>query len=357
SAFALLEERGAPGLPVPTVLGWLPDIASALDHLHAQQPSVVHGDVRPGNIIVTDAGPAVLVFGAAALRNVAATSITDDISGLAKTSVRLLTGHDPEPGQPITWDGVAPELAKRLDRVLRRALDPDPERRPRSASELVDRLQAARETALPTGVVTFVLTDIQGSTPLWEAHPNEMAVVIARHHELAAEIAEQHGGRTPRPPGEGGSPPSAFARASDAAAAAIAFQRALAKEPWPPGIELSVRAGMHTGEAQVDRGDYLGAAVSRAARIRGLARGGQIFVSQATAELIADSLPEDVTLHRIGRFTLTGLSREEEVSELCADDLAAALVAPASPAATAPDEDRHADEIKRSPIAFPSALE
>jgi tetratricopeptide (TPR) repeat protein len=158
----------------------------------------------------------------------------------------------------------------------------------------------------------------------------------------------------PRSQGEGDSTLSAFARASDAAAAAIAFQRALVKEPWPPGIQLSVRAGMHTGEAQVDQGDYLGAAVSRAARIRGLARGGQIFVSQATAELIADSLPEDVTLHRIGRFALTGLSREEEVSELCADDLTAAPVAPAT---TTPDTETHDDEIKRSPVAFPSALE
>src|SRR5436190_1545382 len=223
SASALLDERGAPGLPVPTVLGWLPDIASALDHLHAQQPSVVHGDVRPGNIIVTDAGPAVLVFGAAALRNTAATNVTDDISGLAKTIVTLLTGREPEPGQPITWDGVAPELAKRLDRVLRRALDPDPARPPRPASELVDRLQAARETALPTGVITFVLTDIQGSTPLWEAHPQEMTAVIARHHELAAEIAEQHGGRMPRSQGGGDSPLSAFAAASAAAAGRISF--------------------------------------------------------------------------------------------------------------------------------------
>jgi tetratricopeptide (TPR) repeat protein len=160
----------------------------------------------------------------------------------------------------------------------------------------------------------------------------------------------------PRSQGEGDSTLSAFARASDAAVAAIAFQRALAKEPWPPGIELSVRAGMHTGEAQVDGGDYLGAAVSRAARIRGLARGGQIFVSQATAELIADSLPEDVTLHRIGRFTLAGLSREEEVSELCAEDLAVSPV-PAGLASEGGIGETRDDEIKRSPVAFPSALE
>ena len=125
SAAQLLAERGDPGLPVTTVLGWLPDIASALDHLHAQRPSVVHGDVRLGNIMSPTEDRAVLVFGAAALRNAAATSIADDVLLLASTVAWLLTGNEPKPDAPIVWDGVAPELAKRLDRVLRRALDPD----------------------------------------------------------------------------------------------------------------------------------------------------------------------------------------------------------------------------------------
>ena len=73
---------------------------------------------------------------------------------------------------------------------------------------------------------------------------------------------------------------------------------------------------MHTGEAQQEKGDYLGAAVSRAARIRALARGGQVFVSQATSELIADQLPDGVVLHDVGRFALAGMAREEQVSEL-----------------------------------------
>jgi class 3 adenylate cyclase/tetratricopeptide (TPR) repeat protein len=368
SAQRILEERGDPGLPLSTVLGWLPDIAAALDHLHAQQPSVVHGDIRLNNVIVNDQGRAVLVYGAAALRNAAAVSIADDVYALSSAITHLLTGREPRPGEPIVWDGVAPELAKRLDRVLRRALDPDPLRRPASASELVDRIQSARETALPTGVVTFVLTDIVGSTPLWEAHPNEMASVIARHHELAADIAEEHGGRMPRSQGEGDSTLSAFARATDAAAAAIALQRALAAEPWPEGIKLTVRAGMHTGEAQLEQGDYLGAAVSRAARIRALAQGGQVLVSHATAELIADHLPEDVSLHEIGRFALAGLTREELVAELRAPDLFDSSAAAAAPsagpasdtgddAAVKEDEERFEDDMSRSPVAFPPTLE
>ena len=100
---------------------------------------------------------------------------------------------------------------------------------------------------------------------------------MLRHHELAAEIAEAHGGRMPRSQGEGDSTLSAFARATDASTAALAFQRAVVDEPWPGGHPLWVRAGMHTGEAQQEQGDYFGAAVSRAARIRGLAQGGQVY--------------------------------------------------------------------------------
>ena len=174
------------------------------------------------------------------------------------------------PGNRLTWEGVAPELAKRLDRAVRRALDPDPARRPATAGAAPrSSSSAARESALPTGVVTFVLTDIEGSTGLWESHPEVMAEVIARHHELAADIAEDHRGHMPRSQGEGDSTLSAFGRATDAIAAALAFQRALATEPWPEAIQLRVRAGIHTGEAQVDRGDYFGSAVNRAARVRG----------------------------------------------------------------------------------------
>ena len=182
-----------------------------------------------------------------------------------------------------------------------------------------------------------------------------MAEVIARHHEMAAEIAEAHGGRMPRSQGEGDSTLSAFARATDAAAAAVAFQRALAEEEFPEGIRLSVRAGMHTGEAQQDKGDYYGAAVSRAARIRGLAQGGQVYMSHATAELIVEQLPARVTMHDVGRFALAGMAREEQVSELRITDLE-------QPASTTDDRDEELDtapddDIARSAVAFPSTLE
>ena len=328
----VVATRGDPGLPLTTVLAWLPTVADAIDHLHGHSPSVVHGDVRPENILIGDDRGIALVFGTAPLggalgepRGFVAPEVaagepatpSADVYALAATTVVLLTGSEPEPDTAISWEGVTPELARRLDRVVRRALDPDPTRRPSSAGDFVDRLRNAQEAALPTGVVTFVLTDIEGSTPLWESHPDVMAEVVARHTEIAAEMAESYGGQLPRSQGEGDSTLSAFARATDAAAAALAFQAAIAAEPWPDEIALRVRAGLHTGEAQMQHGDYVGAAVSRTARLRGMARGGQVLVSQATAELVADRLPLGATLVDLGRFELRGLDRAEEVYELC----------------------------------------
>ncbi len=244
-----------------------------------------------------------------------------DVFGLAATIVYALTGRPPAPGPEIDWEGVSPELAKRLDRVLRRALDPDPVRRPPTANDLLGRIVAARDSVLPAGVVTFALTDIEGSTALWEAHPDVMAGVIVRHYELAAEIAETHGGRMPRSQGEGDSTLTAFARATDAVEAALAFQQAITAERWPESIELRVRTGLHTGEAQIEHGDYFGAALSRAARLRALGRGGQVLVSQATAELVADRLPSGVSLRDLGRVQLRGFGRAEQVHQMCAPGL------------------------------------
>jgi class 3 adenylate cyclase len=363
----LVRERGDPGLAVATVLGGLPVIADALDHLHRHKPRVIHGDVRPENVIVAGDGRATLVFGVGALGSSAADeraayrapevldggneSPASDVFGLAATIVFALTGRPPAPGPEIAWEGIAPEVAKRLDRVLRRALDPDPVRRPPTANDLVGRIVAARESVLPSGVVTFSLTDIEGSTDLWEAHPDVMARVIMRHHELAAEVAEAHGGRMPRSQGEGDSTVSAFARASDAIEAALAFQRAVTREAWPDGIELRVRTGLHTGEAQIEHGDYFGAALSRTARLRALGRGGQVMISQATAELVADSLPPDVTLHDLGRVQLRGFGRAEQVHQVCAPYLPDR----GGPAALAGGEDEAPTRLP-FPIALPPGV-
>ena len=249
-----------------------------------------------------------------------------DIAGFGATAVQLLTGvrpgtaRDVSPDAPM-WECIDPGAAKQLCRILRRALDPDAARRPGSAGALVERLRAWRSADLPAGAVTFLLTDIEGSTGLWEAHPAVMASVIARHHEIVADCIDAHDGRQPRSQGEGDSTLLAFARPGNAVGAVLAVQRALGEEPWPEGIALRVRAGLHTGEAEVRGGDYFGAPVSRTARIRALARGGQVLLSQATAQLAVDRLPAGAELCPLGRRALKGLAREEDIFQLRAPGL------------------------------------
>ena len=109
-----------------------------------------------------------------------------------------------------------------------------------------------------------------------------MAAAIARHDEIARDVVERHGGQLRKTRGEGDSTFSVFSGASDAIAAALDLQLAVASEPWPGSLPLTVRAVVHTGEAEFRDGDYYGPAVNRAARARGLARGGQVLVTEAT---------------------------------------------------------------------------
>jgi class 3 adenylate cyclase len=102
---------------------------------------------------------------------------------------------------------------------------------------------------LPAGTVTFVLTDIAGSTRLWEAKPEAMPEAVAMHYRLLSDAIGRHGGVRPVEQGEGDSVVAAFSRASDAVAAALEAQRSLARQAWPDGVELRVRIALHTAEA------------------------------------------------------------------------------------------------------------
>jgi DNA-binding SARP family transcriptional activator/tetratricopeptide (TPR) repeat protein len=169
---------------------------------------------------------------------------------------------------------------------------------------------------LPSGVVTFVLTDIEGSTGLWEADGDAMATALQLHDELIARLATRHGGRLLKDKGEGDATLSVFQRASDAVACAAELQRALSTASWPAGLVLRVRVGVHSGEAQERDGDYFGPVLNRAARLRSLASGGVTVLSQSTAELVRDRLPGELALVDVGRHELRGLSRPERVFEL-----------------------------------------
>jgi predicted ATPase/class 3 adenylate cyclase len=169
---------------------------------------------------------------------------------------------------------------------------------------------------LPSGVVTFLLTDIEGSTTLWEADPEAMAASLALHDELIERNVDEHGGRLLKTQGEGDSTLSVFPRASDALACAADLRSSFGAVTWHGELELRVRIALHTGEAHERAGDYFGPALNRAARLRGLADGGATLLSHATREIVHDRLPEGMELADLGVHELRGLTRPERVFEL-----------------------------------------
>jgi DNA-binding SARP family transcriptional activator len=175
---------------------------------------------------------------------------------------------------------------------------------------------AAQHLSASTRTVTFLLTDIEGSTAAWEADPDAMAVALARHDELVEQVVTSRGGRLIKTRGEGDATFSVFERASAAAAAALELQGAIGQEPWLLRVPMRVRVALHTGEVELRGGDYFGRAVNRAARLRSLATGGQILCSGATAELVIDSLADNVVLADLGSRQLRNLARPEHVFEL-----------------------------------------
>jgi predicted ATPase/class 3 adenylate cyclase/DNA-binding CsgD family transcriptional regulator len=185
-----------------------------------------------------------------------------------------------------------------------------------------DATPGAAGFALPTGMVTFVMTDIEGSTRAWERSAADMSAAVARQYEILDLAVSAHGGVRPLEQGEGDSVVAAFSRASDAVAAAFDAQRALASEEWPPEATLRVRMAVHTGEAQLrDQRNYFGPVVIRCARIRDLGHGGQVLVSDATAALVAGMLPAGALLDDLGVVRLKDLGRPERVWQLVHEGL------------------------------------
>jgi predicted ATPase len=158
--------------------------------------------------------------------------------------------------------------------------------------------------------VTFLFTDVEGSTRLWEAAPGAMRAALERHDAILRSAIESHGGYVFATGGDAFS--AAFPRASDAAAAALLAQAEIAKEPWPEEAPITVRMGLHTGEASERDGDYFGPAVNRAARVKAIAHGGQILCSEMTAGLVQD----EATLADLGQHRLRDLSAPQHVFQV-----------------------------------------
>lgn len=166
----------------------------------------------------------------------------------------------------------------------------------------------------PSGTVTFLFTDIEGSTALWETQPEAMAAALARHDVLVRGAVEPAGGHVFKTMGDAFC--VAFWTPKRALEAALAVQKAVSSEPWPEPIALRVRTVLHTGVCQERDGDYFGPVVNRAARLEAIVHGGQTVLSRATAELLRDSLPQGVGLRDLGDHRLKDLSRPERVFQV-----------------------------------------
>src|SRR5499426_3062030 len=177
---------------------------------------------------------------------------------------------------------------------------------------------------LPTGTVTFLFIDIEGSTRLWESVPEAMDEALELHNRLVTGAVEGGGGVVVTSRGEGDSFFAAFASAVAAAEAAGACQLALNREAWPAGAALRVRMGLHSGEANVLDGDYADhAPINRCARVKAAAHGGQVLVTQTTRDLVEGRLGGGFGLRRLGEFRLRDLAEPELIYQLTHADLPA----------------------------------
>jgi predicted ATPase/class 3 adenylate cyclase len=179
-----------------------------------------------------------------------------------------------------------------------------------STWKLVDAVVASSRS-VPTGTITFLFTDIEGSTKRWEAHREAMQAVLARHDEVMRAVFERHNGYVFKTIGDAFC--VAFRLAPEALTAAVDAQRTLAKEDHSSVEGLRIRMGLHTGPADERDGDYFGPTVNRVARLMSIGHGGQILLSEATRALVHAEVPEDIQLHDLGPHRLKDLERPERV--------------------------------------------
>lgn len=173
----------------------------------------------------------------------------------------------------------------------------------------------------PSGIVTFLFTDLEDSTRLWEEYPTEMKTALARHDVILTSHVKNGNGKIVKTTGDGVH--AVFSSPTDAIEVVVAAQQAFLSEEWVETGPLRVRMALHSGDAEQRVGDYYGSVVNRAARIMGTASGEQILISAAIADLTVGKLPKDVTLLDLGEHYLRGLNQPEKLYQVLHPDLPA----------------------------------
>ncbi|MGE5691780.1 MAG: adenylate/guanylate cyclase domain-containing protein [Pseudomonadota bacterium] len=198
---------------------------------------------------------------------------------------------------------------------------------------------------LPSGTVTFVFSDVEGSTALLKRLGERYGEVLADHRRLMRETLGGRGGVEIDTQGDAFF--FAFARARDAVAGSVEAQRAHATHTWPAGADVRVRMGLHTGEPAVGEEGYHGLDVVRAARLCGAGSGGSVLLSETTRALVGSALPDGVAVHPVGERQLKDLDEPERVYELAIDGVEASDGPPPTTAAPGSAFERRAEELAR----------
>ena len=326
----VLDDEGDPGLPLPQVIDVVTQVAAALDYLHGHEPPIVHGDVKPANLVRTPAGRIVLVDfdiagahaarGRVGTRGFAAPEVAAgekpgppaDVYGLAATVFTLLNGEPPSEGDPH-WPGIDPAEAAALARAVRGALSIDPNSRPSSAGKFVEGLRRFRRADLPTGMVALLATEVADAGRLWDEDADEMRAATARFADLLAQVVESRGGRVVTSMDRS---ISVFAEESSAARAALALQDALESDSVSSSVDVRLRVAIEVGETELVDGVYTGAAVDRVQWLGSVAAPGAIITSEATAELLIGRLDDNVSIIPLGKVVTRSRPRGVSVCAL-----------------------------------------
>jgi predicted ATPase/tRNA A-37 threonylcarbamoyl transferase component Bud32 len=309
----VMRNRGDPGLPVKEVLDYVGQVAHALDHLHEQSPSVIHGDVKPANLVVTPDGTVVLVdfgiaqaagaIGRSGTRGFLAPEVAEglplaraaDVYGLAATTVALLTGHAPDGRRPL-FEGINPAEVEPLTRALRRALATDPSLRTSSAGELAEALRAGGQAPW-IGDLTFLLMSIPGFSSLRTAEVDAVDDLVERLDDIVTSAIETNGGRLLGSMSHGYRKWAVFREAPAAVASARLLHHQIDRGHWPGGLSFAVCSAIDSGTATYRDGGYAGAPIDRLSRIQPLVPAGATVLTDATVNLIRGHIPPGYELY------------------------------------------------------------
>ena len=380
-----LRQRHPKGTRVPLdiVVSYIKQVADALQYIHTQK--LIHRDVKPesmllgpnNEILLSEFGTAIIAQSTRSAQarqpqEVAESVIymapeqlmgkprpASDQYALAVVTYEWLSGDPPFSGSvqqivsqhlttpPSSLHAELPWISSTVEDIVLKALAKDPQQRFATVKDFAQALEESYKTEsteltlivpspehrvesgqsqtykrnLPTGTVTLLFTDIEESTRLLQRLGDSYADILAECRQLLRATFQEWNGREVDTQGDAFF--IAFARATDAVLAAVAVQRALYAHPWPEGVAVRVRMGLHTGEPTLTHEGYVGLDVHRAARIMNAGHGGQVLLSQATANLVEQDWPDDVTLRDLGEYHLKDLSRAKHLFQLVMSGLPA----------------------------------